>query len=103
MLRDLRWERGLTQKQLAALAGVSDRTIRQWEQGLKDPRLPNFVACLEALGARLTVEPLSGPLASHIHVQVSRQRHEPGGGSTAATAPPRSVPIPGGTTNGREP
>lgn len=30
---------GLTQKELAALCGVSDGTVSRWEKGLKEPTL----------------------------------------------------------------
>jgi predicted transcriptional regulator len=36
--RDHRVAAGLTQLQLARLAGVSERTVRNWEQGAPSPR-----------------------------------------------------------------
>ncbi len=38
MLREIRKERGYTQRMLAALSGVSLRTIRRIEQGHEQPR-----------------------------------------------------------------
>jgi len=49
-LRALRQARGLTQKSLAALAGVSEGCIRQWEQRRRAPSLYTAVLVAEALG-----------------------------------------------------
>lgn len=35
----LRIEAGLTQRDIAAALGVSEQTVRNWEQGKHDPRL----------------------------------------------------------------
>lgn len=41
---------GLTQRQVARLAGVTERTIRLYEQGLRTPRLKTARAIADALG-----------------------------------------------------
>lgn len=94
LLRDLRLERGLSQRELAVRAGVSEKSISYWERGLKDPRLANLVACLAVVGARLAVEPLRAPLASHIHVRGSRHQNHRDAACTAATAPSMGVLAP---------
>lgn len=60
VLRRLRREAGVSQVRLAELAGVSHRTIRHWETGVRDPKLPNWVACLSALGYRVAITPEHG-------------------------------------------
>lgn len=37
-IKKLRLEQNLTQSELAAIAGVSDKAVSTWEQGLKNPR-----------------------------------------------------------------
>lgn len=55
-IRDARKHYGLTQVQLAELAGVSDRTLRDIEQGKTGASFANILAVAEATGVRLTVE-----------------------------------------------
>lgn len=38
-IKALRKERGLTQRELGAIVGVSDKAVSTWEQGIKVPRL----------------------------------------------------------------
>ncbi|MGJ6981156.1 type II toxin-antitoxin system Y4mF family antitoxin [Aestuariimicrobium soli] len=47
---------GLTQRDLAELAGVSERFVRQLEAGKLTVQLDKVLAVLEALGLRLTWE-----------------------------------------------
>lgn len=49
---------GLTQSFLARRSGVSELTLTDWKHRLADPRLANLEACLNALGYRLSVEPI---------------------------------------------
>ncbi len=49
-LRELREAKGITQKQLAELAGVSLRGVAQWEQGVREPAWSSVVALCGALG-----------------------------------------------------
>ena len=48
-LRELRASAGLTQKQLAAKAGVALRTVSSLEQGLYEPVWPTVLALAQAL------------------------------------------------------
>jgi transcriptional regulator with XRE-family HTH domain len=50
---------GLTQIQLARMAGVTERTIRLYEQGQRTPRLGTARAIADALG--VSVEELFPP------------------------------------------
>ena len=54
---------GLSQGELAALAGVSERWIRALEQGKRTVRLDSLVAVLDGLGLELQLVP-RGPRAS---------------------------------------
>lgn len=49
-LRELRLEAGLTQKQLAEKAGVSQNGVSQWEDGSREPGWYAVLALAEALG-----------------------------------------------------
>ena len=48
-LRHERIEKGLTQRQLAALVGVEERQIRRYETGKQSPPMPHLVGILFAL------------------------------------------------------
>lgn len=54
-VRSQRRELGLTQQQLADLAGVSDATVRQIEHGTGKSTLSSMIAVLEVLGFTLEV------------------------------------------------
>jgi transcriptional regulator with XRE-family HTH domain len=58
-LRLARQARGLSQQQLANVAGVSRQAISLWESGENDPSLRGAFALASALG--MTVEDLFGP------------------------------------------
>jgi transcriptional regulator with XRE-family HTH domain len=61
-LRELRQAAGLTQKQLAEKAGVSQRAVSHWEQGLREPSWGNVIALGRVLGVDCTaflLEPAS--------------------------------------------
>ena len=49
-LKELRTAAGLSQKDLAAQAGIGQQSIANWEQGLREPSWPNVVAIAAALG-----------------------------------------------------
>src|SRR5262245_27425572 len=53
-LKELREGAGLTQTELADKAGLSQRAVSHWEQGLREPVLSNLVALSEALGVDCT-------------------------------------------------
>ncbi|PMC75092.1 MULTISPECIES: helix-turn-helix domain-containing protein [unclassified Brachybacterium] len=52
-LRDARKQAGLTQLQLAELAGLSDRTVREIEKGSGSPGLAAVLTVADVLGMRL--------------------------------------------------
>jgi transcriptional regulator with XRE-family HTH domain len=49
-LKRLREAAGLTQKELADKASLSQRAISHWEQALREPSWSNVLALAEALG-----------------------------------------------------
>ena len=49
-LKELREQAGLTQRALAARAGISQRAVSHYEQGLHDPTWPSVLALATALG-----------------------------------------------------
>lgn len=53
-LRDLRTERGLSQKQLADLAGVSQTAVYHWEKGVRTPKIEQLEKLSNALGVHLS-------------------------------------------------
>jgi y4mF family transcriptional regulator len=54
-IRRTRKEAGLTQEQLAQLAGTSERTVRAIETGSGNPSLQSVVAVAHVLGLNLAV------------------------------------------------
>lgn len=50
-LRELRRQRGLSQEDLAARAGIPEEAILQYEHGLKEPRWTRFIRLVRALEA----------------------------------------------------
>jgi transcriptional regulator with XRE-family HTH domain len=52
-LRRIRTERGITQKQLGAMTGISHTFIGEMERGRKAPNLDAVVALAAALNARI--------------------------------------------------
>lgn len=55
VIKATRKEYGLTQQQLADLAGVSDRTVRTLEQGGLGPTLGSLLAVTGTLGLKVEV------------------------------------------------
>ena len=49
-LRALRLEKGLSRVELAELAGLGPNTVRDYEQGLREPSLRSAFALADALG-----------------------------------------------------
>jgi len=49
-LKELREQGQLTQAQLAEKAGLSQRAVSHWEQGLREPSWSNVLALGQALG-----------------------------------------------------
>ena len=56
LLRTARHERGWTQAQLAAVAGISQPAIARWESGRVSPRVASLRRVLEAAGFEPRVE-----------------------------------------------
>lgn len=54
-LRAARRRLGLTQQEVADLAGLSDRTVRDLEKGSSSPSLGAVIAVAAVLGLRLEV------------------------------------------------
>ncbi|WP_346960733.1 helix-turn-helix transcriptional regulator [uncultured Arthrobacter sp.] len=54
-IRRARKDAGLTQEQLAQLAGTSERTVRAIETGTGNPSLQSVVAIANVLGLKLAV------------------------------------------------
>lgn len=52
-IKKLRAKAGLTQSQLASKAGLSLRTLQQWECGQRRPVSPEFLRLAKALDASL--------------------------------------------------
>jgi y4mF family transcriptional regulator len=46
----------ITQEDLADIAGVSERTLRDIEKGIANPELASLIKICEVLGLRLNVE-----------------------------------------------
>lgn len=59
-VRELRKERNLTQKQLAAASGINQGEISRIERGQTNPTTSTLAALLAPLGARLGVVPREG-------------------------------------------
>jgi uncharacterized protein len=55
LIRLARDKAGLTQTELAVLAGVSQQTISAYETGRKEPTLPSLQRLLEAAGFELRI------------------------------------------------
>jgi transcriptional regulator with XRE-family HTH domain len=68
-IRDARTGAGLTQQQLAELAGTSQATLSAYESGRKRPAVDTLGRILAAAGSRLAVQPATVPV-----IRVSRER-----------------------------
>lgn len=56
----IRYERGLTQKQVADRMGVDRSNVGHWEQGKHDLQLSSLLRYCRAIGVRLTAELVEG-------------------------------------------
>ncbi|MFO0809305.1 MAG: helix-turn-helix transcriptional regulator [Gemmataceae bacterium] len=58
-LKDLRESAGLSQQQLAAMAGIGQKSISHWELGSREPLWSNVLSLAKALGVdcRAFLEP----------------------------------------------
>jgi putative molybdopterin biosynthesis protein len=84
-LRLGRQARGLTQEQLAGMAGIARQTVSSIESGLSDPSLRNALALARALG--MTVEGLFGPVSDAPSVAARPLASLGGQGDRVALAP----------------
>lgn len=73
-LKALREDRGLSQRHLAALAGMSSPQLSKIESGTFDLRISTVQALLRAMGA--TLSDISGPGTPEISQKVMRKRAE---------------------------
>lgn len=55
-IQSVRKENGLTQEQLADLAGISERTLRSMESGQGNPSFSAVVSTASVLGIKLMVK-----------------------------------------------
>jgi transcriptional regulator with XRE-family HTH domain len=58
-LKRLRQEAGLSQSQLARAAGVPEGSLRNWEQGRREPLFGTAVRLARAMG--ISLDDLAGP------------------------------------------
>jgi len=72
ILRDARRRAGLTQAELARLAGTSQATISAYEHGRKSPSVETLARLLAATGTRLTAAPASTKVVQPTKAQVAR-------------------------------
>jgi transcriptional regulator with XRE-family HTH domain len=68
MVRNSRRRAGLTQRQLAAKAGIPQETIARIEAGRSDPRVGTLDRLLEACGMGLEVLPRLGIGVDRTHI-----------------------------------
>ena len=54
-LQRARKQNGLTQEQLADLAGISERTLRSIERGVGNPSIEAVLSVADVLGLRIVV------------------------------------------------
>ena len=84
-VRLARQARGLTQQQLAGMAGMARQTLSAIEAGLSEPSLRNALALARVLG--MAVEELFGPVSAAPSVVVSPVAPLGGEGARVALAP----------------
>lgn len=63
-IRQRRKDLGLTQEDLAAISGMSDRTLREIEQGSSSPSIGALAAACNSLGLTLTAHTPEPPIAN---------------------------------------
>ena len=55
VIRELRNEKGLTLRQLAERANVSDSAVSRWENGERVPNVDAYIRIIEALDAEVVI------------------------------------------------
>jgi HTH-type transcriptional regulator/antitoxin HipB len=73
-VRSRRLQLGLTQQDLADMAGVSERFVRFVEQGKPSVQLDSLTAVLDTLGLELRLTTKTSQAASALEVPASAQR-----------------------------
>ncbi|HJW01522.1 MAG TPA: helix-turn-helix transcriptional regulator [Arthrobacter sp.] len=76
-VRSRRLQLGLTQQDLADMAGVSERFVRFVEQGKPSVQLDSLTALLETLGLELRVVPRSSAAARALSGPAPESAHAP--------------------------
>ena len=56
LIKQMRLDRGYTQKQLGKAIGIGDSTISKYEHGTRVPDLEMFIAIVEACGQCLYID-----------------------------------------------
>jgi transcriptional regulator with XRE-family HTH domain len=75
LLRLARHQTGLTQRQLAALAGVPQSMIAAYETGRREPSMPTLLKLINAAGLDLRMELVT--LDNHDQVLANMAEHWP--------------------------
>jgi transcriptional regulator with XRE-family HTH domain len=71
-IRAARQRAGLTQRDLATLAGTSQATVSAYERGRKQPSVATLSRLLAAAGSRLAVEPAERPVIEVSESQLAK-------------------------------
>jgi transcriptional regulator with XRE-family HTH domain len=72
VIRDAREAAGLTQKQLASLAGTSQPTVALYESGRRDPTASTLIRLIQAAGGRLQLETGQQPIRTPGQAELER-------------------------------
>jgi transcriptional regulator with XRE-family HTH domain len=73
-LQDLRLSAGLSQSQLARAAGIPTGSLKNWEQGLRLPRLDAAYRLAKALG--ITLDLLAGRIFDEPPIKPAKPRSD---------------------------
>lgn len=73
-LKALREKKGLTQKALADIAGLSLKAVAHWEQGLREPSWGHVQALAAALGVDCRAFQVHAANAVHVKDRTKRRR-----------------------------
>jgi transcriptional regulator with XRE-family HTH domain len=100
-LREARWQSGLSQRAMAAAAGVSRRVVEDAEAGRRVPRADVLDVLLGAAGLTLDVRPLAaevdpdteGRIRAHLHRSLTARVARACGGWSTLPASRRGGPV----------
>ncbi len=94
-IRDMRIQRGLSQSDLAAAAGVNRKTIIELEKGAAGIAFGTAVAVLEIMGGELTVvhvsKPTTAEMQSLLGLEGAFKEHSQHSGNRRALTSDRAV------------